>query len=144
MKKRVLNLAIMLLVSTGVVLMSGCACKRASLVDSGAVSLERVPSKYARVSVATVYQEEDQLVVSGAVKRDYFFRSHLRGHVDVETVDLNGEVLEQVCASYLPREIPRMGSRSSMFKVRMPVHPDKGSRVRLTHRNTRYCVEQDH
>jgi hypothetical protein len=127
--KNLKTMAIMVFALTFIIL-SGCASNRVNLVDSGKVLIERVDSENICISRTNVYQDGDQLEITGAVKRR---RSTIfdGGHVHIAIINPQGEVLEEVRTSYSPRIIRRKGRRESYFSVRLPIKPPEGSVVRV-------------
>jgi len=110
----------------------GCASHRVNLAENGKIIVERVPSKNIYVSKAHVYQEENELVITGRVKRSN--TSALDGgHVDIAVVSPEGKVLDKVSTSYTPRIIRRKGSHESLFSARLTMIPPVGTTVRLVY-----------
>ena len=108
----------------------GCATNRVSLSDLGTVKLEIVPSKdpYVHISEADVYQDGNELVVTGtAVKRGPLFTTY-KGHIDVAVISPEGETIKQASAEYRRHPSRR---RTTTFAVRIPVPAEKGTIIRL-------------
>ncbi len=126
------NLGILLLLAIFIacIAITGCTTSRVNLAERGIVSIERVPTKHIYVSAAYVYQDGDELVISGRVKHKHAHRTS-RGHVDIIILGPEGEILKEVTISYVPRIIRRKGSREAHFNVRLPFIPLKGSTVHV-------------
>ncbi len=126
------NLSILLLLAIFIacIAMIGCTAKGVNLVDKGIVSIEKVPTSDIYVSAAYVYQDGDELVISGKVKHRHAHRKS-GGHVDITILDPEGKIIMEVTTSYLPRIIRSKGSREARFSVRLPFIPPKGSTVRV-------------
>jgi len=112
----------------------GCASNRVNLIKKGTVTLERIPSKGYYVSHVDVYQNDNELVLHGNVKR----RTHsntVTGHVDITIVSPDGEILGEISTSYRPRIILRRRLRkcTSYFTVSLSIVPPKGSIVRVAY-----------
>jgi hypothetical protein len=86
-------------------IVSGCATSRVNLVDTGAVSVEKIPSERIYISRVSVFQEGDELLVSGFVKRRHSSGPG-GGHVDIAIVGPDGGAVEKITVSYFPRFIP--------------------------------------
>jgi hypothetical protein len=110
----------------------GCASRGLNLVGKGDVSIELVRSKEILIPGATVVQKGDELVISGKVKRRNSRLIH-GGHIDIAIIGPDGETLEHVSTPHIPRIIPRKGTQSAFFTVRLPNHPDSGSIVRVAY-----------
>lgn len=112
---------------------SGCAATRTNLVENGAVSLELAPGERIFVDRAYAFEQNNELIVSGRVKRR---RSEGIGGGDVKIVVISptGAVLSATVAPYYPRIIPREGARESTFIARIPVVPPRGSTIHVKYR----------
>lgn len=113
----------------------GCAAKHIDLSETGAVKVEKVPSKLVQIPWVVVTQEESGVEVSGVVRRWPSSHAVIAGHVDVTVLDESGQVLAKLSTPYTPAWIPQKGSRSSSFraKINQPVQP--GLVVRVAHDN---------
>ena len=134
MKEKFYYINILIGLLVGSTIMFGCSSSKINLVKRGTVTVERLPSK-SNVYIAGVfvYQEGDELVVSGKVKPRH---SHLptSGHVDIAILSLKGEVIGKASTSYTPRIIRRKSARrGSRFTARFSVIPSRASRIRLAY-----------
>lgn len=114
----------------------GCASGRVNLVDQGLVTVERIDPETSCISRPTVYQNGDELVISGKVKCTRF-RGFSLGHIDIAIVSAEGGLLQSLSVLYYPRIIPRKGGRESRFQVSLPLRPPKGTVVRLAFHKTK-------
>ncbi len=120
----------------------GCVSHRINLVENGKIIIERVPSKNIYVSEAHVYQEENELVITGRVKRSNTSVWD-GGHVDIAVVSPKGKVLDKVSTSYTPRIIRRKGSRESFFSASLPMTPPEGTTVRLVYHKLGRSINEE-
>ncbi|MBW1851607.1 MAG: hypothetical protein JRJ15_09280 [Deltaproteobacteria bacterium] len=139
MKARDLRILFVLMIVSISITGLGCASNGVNLIKNGAVTLERIPSKGYYISHVEVYQNDNELVLHGNVKR----RPHSNtgtGHVDIAIVSPDGEILEEIITSYRPRIISKRRLRKckSYFIVSLSIVPPKGSIVRVAyHRNSK-------
>ncbi len=112
------------------VVMSTNASDRVNLVKEGVAFVEYVPSKGVYVSKTYVYQDGDELVISGKVRRPYASFA-VAGHVDIEMLDPEGTTFKKTIATHIPRIVRRKGPRDASFTVRLPIILPKGATVRV-------------
>ncbi len=112
---------------------SGCVATRIDLVENGAVSLELAPGEKIFVDRAYAFEQNDELIVSGWVKRRYS-EGIGGGNVKVVVISPAGAVIGETVAPYYPRIIPRVGDRESLFIARIPEVPPRGSTIRVKYR----------
>lgn len=118
------------------VIITGCASTGADLVERGEVKVEYEPSHYAHFHRVSVRQEEGVLIVSGYLyRRSHHKRPHrsayVWGHVDVELVSSNGDVLQQGYTGFT-----RVGLRNSgkyKFSIQFSGTIPQGSGIRVVH-----------
>ena len=130
MSIKIQSILIVLIFCMVTIVMSTCASNQVNLVENGTVSLEFVPSKGIYVSKAYVYQDGNEFVISGKVKRPYG-RSFVTGHVYIEMIDPEGTTFKKTTATHIPRIVRRKGARDASFTVRLPIIIPKGATVRL-------------
>lgn len=111
-----------------------CASNRLNLLKDGTFKFEPIPSKNYYISYVNVYQNDNELVLRGHVKR----RSRVgggSGHVDIAILSPDGDVLEQISTLHRPQIIltRRMHNRKSTFEVRLPTIPPAGSIFRVAY-----------
>ncbi len=142
MNKKIYFIEILVGLAVILIALSGCASSRTNLVKNEMVSVERLPSKgNAHIFKVYVYQEGDELVVSGRVTRRFKYLLSSQGHVDIAVLSPKGEVVGKASTSYIPRIIRREGQhRASYFTARFSVIPPKASAVRLSYHAQRYSA----
>ena len=134
MKARDLRKLVVLMIVSISMTGFGCATNGVNLIKNGTVTLERIPSKGYYVSHLEVYQNGNELVLHGNVKR----RAHsyaVNGHVDIAIVSPDGDNLEEISTHHTPRIIPSrlMRKRRAYFYVSMSTVPPVGSIVRVAY-----------
>jgi len=127
MKQKVLGLAG---IGLGVLLVtiSGCATNRVSLADAGLVSVETVPSKKVKILWTDVYEDGNDVVVYGVLRRIGHSSSPFNIHVDVTAFSPDGNVLHENRTPEIdvPRRVVGKGVDWKRFEVRFPSQiPDK-------------------
>ena len=113
---------------------TSCATSIENLAKTGTVSIEIVPSPSRNIAVSevSVYQDNEELLIKGKVKRKTtIFESG--GHVDIAIIDPDDMVIELLSTDYVPRIINRKGARESTFIVRMPIILSEDSTVRVAY-----------
>lgn len=108
----------------------GCASNRVNLVDEDLVAVELADPEKNCISRPHVFQNGDELVISGNVKCRRF-RGFSLGHIDIAIVSAEGEILQSLSALYYPRIIPRKGGHESRFRVNLSQTPPEGSVIRM-------------
>lgn len=104
------------------VLVSGCA--------TGTIS----NSEDVFINAAYTYEDGDELVICGRVKRGYQnCCDSARGHVDIALLASDGFVIDAFSTLYYPHNIPKVRSRSSRFEVRRPYLPPDGLIIRMAY-----------
>ncbi|MFQ5455876.1 MAG: hypothetical protein ACE5EA_06700 [Nitrospirota bacterium] len=141
MKKYSIVISISLCITA--ILLFSCASNRVNLVKNNRVFLERLPSKDIYVSRAYVYQEGNDIVISGKVRTHRVSRILSKGHVDIGIFDPDEIVLAKVSVSYPSRVISRRrGYPESSFSVLIPVIPPQGATVRVGYHGSSYSDEK--
>ena len=114
---------------------AGCAVKGLNLAKSGEVSVERKHTKNIYFSYITVYQNGENISVSGKVKNRFNFKRIPMGHIDVTIISPAGTILKKVGVLHYPRRLPRKRAGSSYFKVDIPVTLPLKAIVRVEYHN---------
>ncbi len=105
----------------GYILISGCATSNLNYKNEASVKFECMPSENALISDVHAFENGDELVILGKVKRAANnCCDAVRGHVDVAVVAPDGLALDAGSFLYSPRNIPKVRSRSSHFKAVLP------------------------
>ena len=126
--------------STGVILViaavviSGCATSNVNYSNEALVLFERMPSEDVLISDVHAYEDGDELVIYGKVKRaaDNCCDA-ARGHVDIAIVAPDGLVIDVINVLYSPRNIPKVRSRTSRFMTRLPYTLPEDITLRITY-----------
>ena len=129
-------LPVIVLVITAV-FVSGCATSNVNYTNEASVLFERMRSEDVLISDVHAYEDGDELVIYGKVKRaaDNCCDS-ARGHVDIAIVAPDGMVTEVINVSYSPRNIPKVRSRTSRFMTRLPYTLPEDITLRITYHNS--------
>jgi len=113
---------------------TGCASLLdVDLVASGAVRVDRVESKLIDLSLPSVHRDGNVLVVSGTVIRKPGVDGPIPEPLQILFLSKNGEVLDELCLTWEPSEIPIAGNRQSTYEVRYAWLPPDGTIVRAVY-----------
>ncbi len=134
MKHMKMYILAMMILGLVTVLTSSCAFNRVDLVKDGTVKLEVMPSEDEYITNAYVYREGDVLKVGGHVRSGKTVPMLKGGHVDVEIIGPDGQVLKE-CALYFPL-IPDKQTRTSWFHADLQLNPSHGTVVRMIYHHT--------
>lgn len=137
-KRRYLNVILILVIGLTLIAVSSFAGNRINLVESGTVSIERLPGQGLYFHALNVHQEGNEVVVSGSIKRRKTSVVTGGGHIDIAVINPEGKVLEHVSTRYVPKVFSRESHRGSVFSVYLPLVPPKGSVVRVARHKQTY------
>ncbi len=132
MTNKLLLTGTFLVIST--IWVTGCATSNVNYTNEASVLFERVPSEDVVISEVHSYENGDELVIYGRVKRGYQnCCDSARGHVDIALLAPDGFVIDAFSTLYSPHNIPKVRSRSSRFEVRRPYLPPDGLIIRMAY-----------
>ena len=94
------------------------------------IKLERVGSTIAEIKHAYLSLVDDELVLRGEVQRKLHKRGSVPGHLHVQVLDNQGEVLDDeiVCTTMKCRK-----TGTAKFIYRTEILPDRISKIRIVH-----------
>jgi len=124
------------------VVFSGCGQTQRADIGNVAAIHEDAPSKNICVVNVRSNQHDNELVISGDVRRECnFCYEDVRGHIDIVVLSSDRDVLGTASTFYNPRNIPKTGQRSSSFTVRLPVAAGEGAVIRTAyHEDSDFAV----
>ncbi len=107
---------------------SGCARTGPDLVEQGRLTVERRPSRYARVSWVEVREGEQGAIMTGSVRPVGPASSGRKGHVHVTLVGPDKEAVRSICSEpiWLRQRRPGRGPKSRHFRVKLDAAPPRG------------------
>jgi len=110
----------------------GCASNRLDLVKTGKVFIETVPSQKVKILWVNIYQEGDELVVYGVVRRFGISSYPLKTYVDISILSADGTLLHEARTPdiWVPRRLSGKGIAFKRFRMRFPDIPPEGSLIR--------------
>lgn len=121
---------------TGLVLLhvSGCSAQRINMIEQGDVSTQIIETHPITVKRVSIYRDPKGITLSGDVIRRNRSLSPLSGHVDVELIGSDGEVLYEDTLRLRMRRVTVTrrvikGEFTTHWNFDLPV----GSIVRLSH-----------
>lgn len=80
-----------------IIVMAGCASGGIDLVREGTINIDdQVCCQYVHLKNVVVEQRGEKLLVSGAVHRDKHRRGIIAGHIHVEAISPEGNILKRV------------------------------------------------
>ena len=135
MTNKLLLTGVFLVIST--IWVTGCATNNVNYTNEAPVLFERVPSEDVLISDVHAYEDGDELVIYGKVKRAANnCCDAARGHVDIAVIAPDGLVIDLVNVLYSPRNIPKVRSRTSRFITRLPYTPPEDITLRITYHDS--------
>jgi hypothetical protein len=110
-------------------LLAGCATAGKDLVGTGTVTIEKVPSAWGTIGFVRVLQEGEEVTLRGAVNRRPFGRGFIPGHIELQVINPDGDVLESCVIDYYP------GPKSTYanFHAVLNATPPPGGTIRVKH-----------
>ncbi len=94
--------------------------------------IELMPSEHALARSGSAYQQGEEFVIAGKIRRSVKACCEpITGHVDIMLTAPEGTITGLVNADFSPRNIPKAGTRSSSFEVRLPFIPAEGTKISL-------------
>ena len=122
------------------VVISGCTTQNIISGNEAPVLFECIPSEGVYITEARVLQDADTATVIGRVKRSaQNCCDATRGHVDIVVVGPDGLIQDVVSASYSPRNIPKVRTRSSRFEAMLGHAVSDGSTIRVTYHDSAHA-----
>lgn len=111
-------------------LIAGCATTGKDLVRDNTVQIEKVSSRWATVRFVNVVQEDGEVTLRGEVVHRPVGRGPIPGHIDLEVIGPDGEIVEEAVIEYHRRSVK---SRYATFHTTLKSAPAVGSKIRMTH-----------
>lgn len=118
---------IAILVAFGVIV--GCATKGKDLVRTDIVKIEKVHSSQGMFGPVSVIQDGKEVTLRGELRRRPFGPGPIPGHVDLELINSEGDVLQKCAIDYYR---PSPESIYANFRATLKAMPP-GSTIRLIH-----------
>ena len=124
------EIAFFYLVLATIFALQSCAAKSLDLADAGRVNVETIPSKAGQVERVSILASDMDIRIAGEVHGSFHQRGYIYGHLDVEVISPNGDMLWKETFSYRNRGGK---SRTTPFSVEVPVVIPDGSTIRVIH-----------
>jgi hypothetical protein len=109
-------------------ILAGCATKGKDLVGSDTVRIEKVSSARGTIGFVRVIQEGEEVTLHGKVSRRPFGRGFIPGHIDLQVINPEGDLLEKCVIDYYPGPKSTYANFHATLKG-MPA----GSTIRVIH-----------
>jgi hypothetical protein len=129
MKNIVVTFRVLADLTVVLLLVTGCATFNIPTTDRPDIRVERLPSHSQSVTDVRVYQQEEELVVSGKVTSSNPF--YLPGHVDIVLCPPDGVAIDRAQPRIFSHDSKRGGVKTANFTARLPQLPPAGSTIRL-------------
>lgn len=128
---------------TTALLLGGCATTAHNPI-SDTLTVERVSVPDTQLWRAEVTDNADGngFTVSGELLPRWYLAARPKGHVDIEIIAPNKEILQRRCATYRVENLSRK-QRRYLFRVAMSIVPPKNSVIRVTPHATALCNPSD-
>lgn len=94
------------------------------------IGVQSIDSSRAKITSVLLRDHAGQLAVSGRLQKRHHERSPIPGHLHIEAIAVDGEVLAEALSTYR-RLSPTIGT--SEFSPRLAVPPARVKRVLVTH-----------
>lgn len=115
---------------------AGCGLFPPTLVDQGIVKVDIQKTRPISVSTATVYRDDGQTVVRGEARFPPWVRHGIfRGHVDVELLLPDGEIVSQHDIRLTPRNRSGEHGRKATFISRFDIEPPRVTTALIQYHN---------
>jgi len=116
---------------TGVLLISGCATlDYGEPYDLSNVTVETERSRFASIDRINIYTQKEGSLIRGEVRRNYYGRGTIPGHIDIELTDAAGK---RVFNDKTYSHQTSLRSHYADFSIKIPFSITKGSHLRLVH-----------
>lgn len=94
--------------------------------------IELMPSEHALARSGSVDLEGQEFVIAGKIKRSVKDCCEpITGHVDIMLTAADGTITDLINTDFSPRNIPKTGTKSSSFEIRLPYIPPAGTKISL-------------
>ncbi|MEZ5542941.1 MAG: hypothetical protein R3F42_13010 [Pseudomonadota bacterium] len=109
---------------------TGCATTGRDLVRDNTVQIEKVSSRWATVRSVNVVQEDGEVTLRGEVVRWPPVRGSIPGHIDLQVIGPDGEIVKEAVIEYHRRSVK---ARYATFHTTLKPATAAGSTIRVTH-----------
>lgn len=131
-QQEIISTIILTIVCAGI--LTACAAKPST--TPGTLPVKILPAPEVQFIQTSARQEGENVFVKGQVKRTVTGgRSTIAGHVDIEIINKEGEIICLVVTSYSPKNIPEINGMTSSFTTLIPVSPPQDSFVSVKFHN---------
>ena len=115
-----------------VIIISGCSGGRLDLVKCGDISIEKIDSKHVNITWCSIYKENGDYVLTGAIKRRENSLHPVLAHIDASIISQDGKVIDEKRTNniYVPIRSSCRGLGYKRFELRIIDIPT-GAMVRL-------------
>ena len=132
------------IVIAGIIVLSGCATvDYGSPIDSSTVNIDTQRSRFADIGRIQLYQQKEGILLRGQVRRNYYGRGTIPGHIDIELTDAAGKrVFNEKTYSHQTS----LRSHYADFSIKIPFSIAKGSHLHIVHHDGGHredCVKND-
>jgi hypothetical protein len=120
------------LILVGVV-SAGCSTlsNRVDAVASGELQAEGALSPLVEISQPKVMRNDNTLEIEGTITRKPGVDGPIPGYLLLQVLSPDGEVLDSLALSWVPKDIPTTGERQSRYGIRWLLTPPQGSLMRV-------------
>lgn len=129
MKNIVVAFRVLMGLTVILLVVTGCATFNIPTTDRPDIRVERLPSPSQSVTDVRVYQQEEELVVTGKVTSSNPF--YLPGHVDLVLCAPDEVAIDRAQPRIFSYDSKRGGVKTANFTARLLQLPPAGSTIRL-------------
>ena len=112
-------------------LLGGCTLSRRDPTPVRQVPTQVEPSSQVDLPPPSARWDGNVLNVSGVVRRTPGNNGEISGHVHVDLLAADGELLDQVLLRWMPQSVPIEGARQSPYRVNYRIKLSAGATVRI-------------
>ena len=117
-----------MLLIAGILVIGGCASTGIDLTQNGSVKVTVVNNKHGQIESASVYQEDDQLIIRGAIRYCTLNHAVIGDHLDISVSDSTGKKEFQRWAPGRSRT-----RRRTYYYAKLPIKIEKETSIKLAY-----------
>ena len=120
-------------------MIAGCATNQMS--QKTEITIEKVDSSSVKITHAFLKETGDGLVLSGEVKRKHHSHSAIPGHLHLELIQPNGDVVNKAEIHHTRKA---NSDHIAVFKIILPTDLAEGTVVRVVHHDAKSHQTNEH
>jgi hypothetical protein len=132
MNRKLSGMIIVISAFISLLFLEGCASTPLNVSDAG-IKIERIPSEHFDITEVFLYEKHSGFSIEGIVRPDHYISPKPKGHIEIDIVDSEGNVLHKETATM--RRFGKASRHPNRYRFSKDIlfMPTKGSIIRLTH-----------